>query len=245
MDLDALKSRLELEAGSLREKIAVAQHRLAEIETFLKLAKKFAGKSDAPTSWDDLMHAAIGPQPTAAQRDRIVAAAEKILSDGRRRSTRELLVELSRYGISPGGDNPLQNLSTYLSREKERFSSDVRRGGWAVKWAATRVANSENVALASAHASGSTWTTTAPATSGSAWTTTATATGATIVTANTGPVTTFRHGLCEPGDSHEARLADMQAYHLGLCHDIGDGEPDLPGSHLDFPRCSNRSDEDP
>jgi hypothetical protein len=111
---------------------------LAEIETFLKLSRKFARNSAESVPWTELVSVSAGLPNVTAQRERILDAAERILSDGRRRSTRDLLTELTRFGISPGGNNPVQNLSTYLSREKERFSTDARLGGWTVKWAATR-----------------------------------------------------------------------------------------------------------
>jgi hypothetical protein len=129
MDFQALVGRLELEAQNLQETIAVSQHRLQEIETFLKLGRKFTGQHEAnttPTTLAELMNVA----PAAAtQRDRVVDAAAKLLADGRRRPTRELLAEMNRFGVLPGGIDPASTLSTYLSRDG-RFSNDNRRGGW-------------------------------------------------------------------------------------------------------------------
>lgn len=128
MDFQALVGQLELEAQRLNETIAVSQHRLMEIETFLKLGRKFTGQLESNTTLAELMSISEG----ATQRDRVLDAAEKLLADGRRRSTRELLAELNGFGIQPGGLEPSSTLSTYLSRD-DRFSSDVKRGGWTLQ----------------------------------------------------------------------------------------------------------------
>jgi hypothetical protein len=65
-----------------------------------------------------------------SQRQRIIEAADMVLSDGRRRLSRELLPELTKLGVIVGGKDPSGNLAAYLSREKERFHTDQKRGGW-------------------------------------------------------------------------------------------------------------------
>jgi hypothetical protein len=129
MDFQALVARLELEAQNLKESIAVSQHRLQEIELFLKLGRKFTGKSEQDTNRDVLTAALMSFEPPATQRDRVLDAAAKLLANGQRRSTRELLMEMIGFGVRPGGVDPASTLSTYLSRDR-RFSNDNRRGGW-------------------------------------------------------------------------------------------------------------------
>lgn len=43
---------------------------------------------------------------------------------------RELLVELEALGVKVNGKDASSNLSVYLSREKDIFTSDVKAGGW-------------------------------------------------------------------------------------------------------------------
>jgi hypothetical protein len=134
MDFQTLVARLELEAQNLKESIAVSQHRLHEIETFLKLGRKFTGQHESNTSLAELMRVA----PTGVtQRDRVLDAANKLLADGQRRTTRELLTEMNGFGVLPGGVDPASTLSTYLSRDP-RFSNDNRRGGWTLSAIASR-----------------------------------------------------------------------------------------------------------
>ena len=148
MDFQALVNRLELEAQNLKETIAVSQHRLQEIETFLKLGRKFTGQHEpSTTTLAELMNVtATG----VTQRDRVLDAAHKLLTDGRRRPTRELLAELRTFGVVPGGLDPASTLSTYLSRDP-RFSNDNRRGGWTLlhmSHATTRVRDFRNLCKA-------------------------------------------------------------------------------------------------
>jgi hypothetical protein len=130
MDFDVIAARLEFEAQSLKETIAVASHRLSEIETFLSLGKKFADNSPR---LDGTLGDLLGTYSATTRRDRVLDASERILRDGKRRGVQELLGELESMGVSPGGSEPAQTLSTYLSRDKERFSSDVRQGGWTLR----------------------------------------------------------------------------------------------------------------
>jgi hypothetical protein len=125
VDFQILVGRLELEAQQLRETIAVSQHRLMEIETFLKLGRRFMGLTEADATPAELMSVMTG----ITQRDRVLEAAERLLADGQRRTTRDLLAEMNTFGVQPGGVDPASTLSTYLSRDK-RFSNDNRRGGW-------------------------------------------------------------------------------------------------------------------
>lgn len=137
MDFQALVGRLELEAQNLRETIASSSHRLQEIEVFLKLGRKFTGQPESHTANITGISELMNLAPGATQRDRVVDAANKLLTDGRRRTTRELLAEMNGFGVQPGGVDPTSTLSTYLSRDR-RFSNDNRRGGWTLSTLAPR-----------------------------------------------------------------------------------------------------------
>jgi len=69
---------------------------------------------------------------------RIISACEDILGDGRRRLSRELTKDLHERGIEVRSGTPDANkeaaaLSSYLSKEKAIFVSDVKAGGWTLK----------------------------------------------------------------------------------------------------------------
>jgi hypothetical protein len=129
MDFEALVRKLEMEASSLRERIAVSRQRLTEIETFLQLGQKLAGRANTGPTVDEMLGAISASAIGSKQRDRVLGVAQQLLSDGERRTTRDLLAEMSKFGVLPGGANPALNLSTYLSRDS-RFVSDTKRGGW-------------------------------------------------------------------------------------------------------------------
>jgi len=58
-------------------------------------------------------------------------ACDSILSDGRRRVSKEIVPELAKLGVSLNhSKDPAGLLASYLSREKNRFVSDVKQGGW-------------------------------------------------------------------------------------------------------------------
>lgn len=140
MDLEPVVKKLLQERESLVETLAVAQHRLEEIETFLRLCKKFTGltvpgaldASTAPRQTSPLEFSEP-PVESGLLRDRILNTTARILSDGRRRSTRRLVVELHAQGVSVGGVDPATNLSSYLSKAKDRFDSSAKLGGWGLR----------------------------------------------------------------------------------------------------------------
>lgn len=72
------------------------------------------------------------PEPTGNKGAAILTAVDRLLADGKRKSTRELLKLLANQGITVGGKDQVLSLSSYLSREKERYSSS-RKEGWGLK----------------------------------------------------------------------------------------------------------------
>jgi hypothetical protein len=65
-------------------------------------------------------------------KEQILDASEEILADGMHRLSRDLLPELAKRGVRIGGKDPA-NLASYFSREKQRFVSDQRAGGWTLR----------------------------------------------------------------------------------------------------------------
>src|SRR6266705_3479867 len=108
------------QAANLR--IKEAQEELAKLDQLEALARQLfpAGAAYSPT--------AVAGRVT--KRDAILSTVELILSDGRRRTSRELLPELKARGVEIGGQDEVNNLAAYLSPEKDRFDSDRQKGGW-------------------------------------------------------------------------------------------------------------------
>jgi hypothetical protein len=69
----------------------------------------------------------IGKKSTKQQS--IIEGCAAILSDGKRRLSRELLPELEKLGIIVGGKNPKSLLASYLSAAGG-FESVIKLGGW-------------------------------------------------------------------------------------------------------------------
>lgn len=69
-----------------------------------------------------------------SRRVQVTDACAEILTDGIRRLSRDLLPEFQARGIRLEGRNPKALVATYLSQD-ERFVSDQRLGGWALRQA--------------------------------------------------------------------------------------------------------------
>lgn len=128
---------LSREAEELRTRIDKDSSRLSEIEAFLQLAKKLnVATTVVPIATqlqnvtDQIARASRRPQTI---KERILDGAEMILADGRRRLSRDIVRDLAKLGVIVGGSDSATNLASYLSREKDRFESDVKAGGWALK----------------------------------------------------------------------------------------------------------------
>lgn len=133
---------LESRAETLRQRIAEDQKSLEEIETLKVLMMKFLPnlldsspmkRVDAGGMLSAVAHTVVRAKEET-KRDRIVYAVREVLSDGIRHTTRELIDYLKMlYGIEIGGTDPVALLSSYLSREKTIFHSDLKAGGWALR----------------------------------------------------------------------------------------------------------------
>jgi len=139
------RRKLESVVESHRTRIRASNEAIREAEDRLSKLKQLedlhhqlflAASAPIPDAEDaaiaDLQAYAEAAVQKAGQskKDLIVGTVERILMDGKRRTTKELLAELSQQGIEVGGADPGNNLAAYLSPQKERFNSDRKRGGW-------------------------------------------------------------------------------------------------------------------
>jgi len=127
---------------NLAAEIAHKKAELEELETLYRLSQKYLSQPHPQRVTQVGALAALAAvterERTAAsfgttKKDRILNASEFVLSDGKRRISRELLKEIATYGIEVGGEDAAGNLASYLSRERTRFVSDVKLGGWTLK----------------------------------------------------------------------------------------------------------------
>lgn len=139
---DIIDAKLAAEEARLRKVIADAEQRLETIAEFRRaksdLAPVFKAEPEGvsgPThvgataeSIEFSLGRKTGRVPTL--KEQILDTSEAVLVDGKRRSSRELLRELAYRGIVLGGRDPVTNLASYLSKEKDRFQSDKKAGGW-------------------------------------------------------------------------------------------------------------------
>jgi hypothetical protein len=144
---------LDARAEELRRVIADAQKSLQEIETLKMLVTKYlpnvlelsaVKRVDAGSALAAVAYT-VGRAKRETKRDQIINGVREILSDGRHRLSRELLGDLQQLGVEVGGSDPAALLSSYLSREKSFFESDLKAGGWALRQASSRV-RSDDVA---------------------------------------------------------------------------------------------------
>lgn len=111
---------------------------LAELMELRRLMQKYNVKAAEPIKGalsQVANHIANTAAASAAEtvKDRVLGGAEAVLIDGKRRRPRQLLEEMAKIGVTVPGRDPAANLSSYLSREKDRFESDQGLGGWTLK----------------------------------------------------------------------------------------------------------------
>jgi hypothetical protein len=124
---------LNAEAERLRRIIQDAQKSLSEITSMIPFVEKYGPILSGPKPVGnsvDIVSARLRGELKVSKKDRILRASEHILADGKRRISRQLLSDLMLSGVEVGGSDPVLNLSSYLSREKDRFTSNLKAGGW-------------------------------------------------------------------------------------------------------------------
>lgn len=136
---DVLDAKVDAEIARLRQVIAVAEAGISDLQNFKALLKKQAlapiiGESGlAPLAASADAAVAVVAKKAGRQlykKDQILDAAENVLADGVRRLSRDLLPEIEKQGVKIGGKDAVNALAVYLSREKHRFQTDQRAGGW-------------------------------------------------------------------------------------------------------------------
>jgi hypothetical protein len=155
MEVNVLLQNAEAEAIALRKQLEEGNKRLAELEQLVNLVKKFSVSTVAGTILPSRAVVMTGIAPpmvitnypsqiqagnsaasghgVITKKEAILTNSAAILGDGVARFSRQLLAELSDRGVQVGGKDPILNLSSYLSREKDIFVSDQRAGGWSLR----------------------------------------------------------------------------------------------------------------
>lgn len=119
-------TRMDSELNRLRGQIANLQSRVAKAQAYIEMAAIYE-VDETPT---DGARARGGVSATAVR-----LAVEMIIERGAPMHTREILRELASRGVSIGGNNPVANLSGFLSRADELRNS--RADGWGLaQWGA-------------------------------------------------------------------------------------------------------------
>lgn len=136
MDVYSERTAAAIRVKHLREELAQAEEKHRDLDELVRIAEKYDLVPKARAA-SDLLNELIGPSFKASthttQYDRVVRGSEAILSDGKRRLSRDLLPELDALGVKVGGKNPKGLIATYLSREPDVFESDTKLGGWALR----------------------------------------------------------------------------------------------------------------
>lgn len=143
------RQTLRVAIKAAHDVIRTAQDRLGKLEELEKLAVQLFG-TEARSQIGTLSLMDVLPSPTAGvgaigasvisaldqapdyritKKDRILETSQDILSDGKRRTSRELVEELKKRGVDIGGADPVNNLAAYLSPD-DRFDSKRSEGGW-------------------------------------------------------------------------------------------------------------------
>lgn len=138
MDQNDSISKLEARAEQLRAEISAMQKNLEEMTTLIVLMKKYLQYDAKPvrvTSQVIASAVAVAAKQAAGEtkHQRIVRTTDAVLADGRRRLSRQLVVELRERGVEVGGKDEAARLASYLSHEKYRYQSDVKAGGWTLR----------------------------------------------------------------------------------------------------------------
>jgi hypothetical protein len=137
LNVDQLVQRV----AELRAQSEAMNKELEELSLLITLARKYLESQPhdrpKPITADDALRAvqgAVERSQSVPKRRRIVEAAAEILSDGRRRLSREMLTELLGRGVEVGGapGKEAASLASYLSKD-DQFVSDIKAGGWTLK----------------------------------------------------------------------------------------------------------------
>lgn len=137
MPTETIDQRIDRLRGIVEEGERAAAE-LAELQELKRLMAKYdvsppqaTSRVAAPVAENIAHNSTLSRALTT--KDKIILGAESVLQDGQRRLSRRLLADMEKIGVIVDGKDPVANLSSYLSREKDRFESDLKLGGWTLK----------------------------------------------------------------------------------------------------------------
>lgn len=133
MDIRSTRNRTAARLAKLREEARVVEKELEELDQLIALATKYGVTEFGPEPTSAIAARVAGQLAIPLEktlRDRVLDTAEEVLADGVRRLSRELLPELAARGVVLRGNKPVPNLAAYLSKAADRFTSNVKAGGW-------------------------------------------------------------------------------------------------------------------
>lgn len=121
--------RLTNQIAELQKQIVIAESHAQKIRTYLEMARIYE-TGDAPAA--DSNSASRGGRPAAVgiSHDSVRLAIEAITRAQAPLHTRALIEILREGGVEVGGQNPLANLSGFLSRSEKLKNS--RQHGWSL-----------------------------------------------------------------------------------------------------------------
>lgn len=136
-------AQLDAEAQRARNRLAEIDEQAGRLRTYVAVAREYerveTGQT-APTSPLITTPTPDGPGEGTLSRRTADIAVELIDAKGQPIHTRDLLAQIAERGVTVGGQNPVANLSGFLSRDKERLVNS-RTYGWSLrKWAVGHLA---------------------------------------------------------------------------------------------------------
>jgi hypothetical protein len=118
--------------SALERKAEAMQKDLEEVRTLIGLMRKHCTPSPFQSALELSASVTASMKKKLTKQQSIIEGCKAILSDGKRRFSRELLPELEKLGIHVGGKNPKSLLASYLSAADD-FVSDQKLGGWTLQ----------------------------------------------------------------------------------------------------------------
>ena len=123
---DAL-AQIESEVCRLRQKLTEAEGKAIKLRHYIEIASEYESSEAVPLVGN-------GRARMTSHEAVIEEAEAELRTLGRRMPTRRLAELLQARGVQLPGRDQIQTLSSYLSRSKEKFTSDRREGWGLVEW---------------------------------------------------------------------------------------------------------------
>ena len=143
--------QLDAEAQRVRNRLSEIDEHASRLRTYVAVAREYermeAGHTMS-TSPPTLTPTTEAPGERTLSRRTADIAVELLRAKGQPIHTRDLLPQIAERGVTVGGQNPVANLSGFLSRDKGRLVNS-RTYGWSLReWAGGRVAEQSEPGLA-------------------------------------------------------------------------------------------------